>query len=820
MKKNGTTTLNCQLPEIKSSNRISKSITNEKNGELVKKIMDKNIIKYQRSIDIINHIKNWSRNVSINFKKKKSSTSKEDNIITNKFSSIINNINGKHNSDYNNLTLNFTLKENKLEHDLNKNNYGTTSNLIKLNKGKNSILNNSNIFQRTILNSIGDVKSLNEKNEYNSNKKYININTNRYMNSLSDHNTPNLIKQKNIFGQGGINIGKINLIKTFTKDNLINSDYINSRLDKNLNERNSCNVNLNNNRKFKLFLMDNESTHNIAFSNNNLKEVNLEKDGKKIKKNYFIGQKAKLGKNSIINNIKYKLIVPGMINSSTNNKKLSFKSLEDDKKSININNQTLLKDLRNHLNLNNVNNFIMILKQHIIIENEFNNIIEKASNQNDNNDKVNLLKTLINQLNIFFNQLNDISFEINIFLDKQYNSLLQKIIELIIFFHCLIFIKVSLYDINSFILNIKINSIDILNNISFCFYNIFQKYILADLKKNKYNDLSFIDSLNNLYTINPKYNMKSTLSNSEVFSILQKNYNKCVEQLIKKINNNNTFIKEILNSIKILLLDINKKDILYYIDICLNNILYTLLNKNIQKAIFNSNYTKNSLVSNSVPYLPPLENSKYKYTVVLDMDETLGHLIYNEIKVKDFCNYGYLIENDKNNFNKISDNKEKLKVGIFLIRPFAKFFLEELNNLCYEIVIFTAGTKEYCDKILDIFDINNNLIKYRLYRSHISLRNINNDVKDLSLLGRDLNKIIMIDNLPENYKLQQDNGLPINSWTGDLNDTSLKDLLPIMKYIVEQNVTDVRDIIRKVKIQLINNSKIKYYDYGKINLKF
>ena len=86
-----------------------------------------------------------------------------------------------------------------------------------------------------------------------------------------------------------------------------------------------------------------------------------------------------------------------------------------------------------------------------------------------------------------------------------------------------------------------------MNNISFCFYNIFQKYILADLKKNKYNDLSFIDSLNNLYTINPKYNMKSTLSNSEVFSILQKNYNKCVEQLIKKINNNNTFIKEILN---------------------------------------------------------------------------------------------------------------------------------------------------------------------------------------------------------------------------------------------------------------------------------
>ena len=50
------------------------------------------------------------------------------------------------------------------------------------------------------------------------------------------------------------------------------------------------------------------------------------------------------------------------------------------------------------------------------------------------------------------------------------------------------------------------------------------------------------------------------------------------------------------------------------------------------------------------------------------------------------------------------------------------------------------------DKVLDILDINNNLIKYRLYRTHLSLRNINNDVKDLSLLGRDLSKVIMVDN--------------------------------------------------------------------------
>ena len=77
----------------------------------------------------------------------------------------------------------------------------------------------------------------------------------------------------------------------------------------------------------------------------------------------------------------------------------------------------------------------------------------------------------------------------------------------------------------------------------------------------------------------------------------------------------------------------------------------------------------------------------------------------------------------------------------------------------------------------------------------------------------------MVDNFSENYKLQEDNGLPIDSWTGDTNDTSLRDLIPIMNYIVENNVDDVRDIVKKVKAQLNSFSK-RYFNYEKINLKF
>ena len=808
--KNETLSLDFHLPELKNNNRFSSSVKENNKKQLVIKLKDKNIIKFQ-SIPI----KNWSRNISnMNFIKRKESSINEDNNIKNdKVSSIIHKKNN--NKLGYNLTLSCTLKE-KREQDSNKTNIVLNNNIIKYTNYKSG---NTTLFNGKNKN-ITNFDSSGENNLY-ENKKNIKIkrSNNRYDNYYSDYYTPNKIKQIKKFELSTINITKINnIFKKFSKDEKI---LDNKNKNKNYSKADLSNNNSNSNKGNKNLINYDDSTQNSIFSNNNnIKE--LEKVHMKNKRKYHISQNQKNSSKNIINinNIKYKLMAPSLMNASRSNLKGHiFKSLEEQKISNNINiNEPLLKNLKYHETINNVNNFILIIKQHINIENEFNNIFDKINNSNNKNvkNKLNMVKSLISKYNLFFNSLNDISFEINIFVRNEYNNLIQKIIKILICFHCLIFIILTLYDINTCLNIIQIHYLDIFKKISFCLYNFFLKFIINDLKNNKYNDLSFVDSINDIYIINPRYKIKSSLSNNDIFSLIHKNNEILIDIFKKKLyTNNNNFMSEILLSLKTLISDIQKKGLLNIIDTCLNIFLYTILNKNFQKAISNSNYPKTKISLNSVPYLPPISDlSNYKYTVVLDMDETLGHLITNEIKNKYFSNYGYLISDDKNNFNKNSENKDKIKVGLFLIRPYAKFFLEELNNLLYEIVIFTAGTKEYCDKVLDILDINNNLIKYRLYRSHISLRNINKDVKDLSLLGRDLNKIIIIDNFPDNYKLQQDNGLPINSWTGDINDTSLKDLLNIMKYFVEKNVKDVRDIIRKIKVQLNSNN----YNYSKLDL--
>lgn len=84
----------------------------------------------------------------------------------------------------------------------------------------------------------------------------------------------------------------------------------------------------------------------------------------------------------------------------------------------------------------------------------------------------------------------------------------------------------------------------------------------------------------------------------------------------------------------------------------------------------------------------------------------------------------------------------------------------------WEIVVFTAGLKDYADKILNELDTNH-YISRRLYRDSCKLID-GTYVKDLNQLqkGVDLSKVVIVDNIAVNFQLQQDNGIEIKSWLG------------------------------------------------------
>ena len=136
-----------------------------------------------------------------------------------------------------------------------------------------------------------------------------------------------------------------------------------------------------------------------------------------------------------------------------------------------------------------------------------------------------------------------------------------------------------------------------------------------------------------------------------------------------------------------------------------------------------------------------------------------------------------MVDNTQN--DEASDNEDEV---FYMVRPGVNKFLTELSNY-YEIVIFTAALKEYADWILNQIDLKKS-VSHRLYRQHTK-RKADFAIKDLSLIGRDLKKTIIIDNIAENFLYTQPyNGIKIVSWYDDLDDTELDTLLPFLKQIV------------------------------------
>ena len=81
----------------------------------------------------------------------------------------------------------------------------------------------------------------------------------------------------------------------------------------------------------------------------------------------------------------------------------------------------------------------------------------------------------------------------------------------------------------------------------------------------------------------------------------------------------------------------------------------------------------------------------------------------------------------------------------------------------------------YGDPLLDLLD-KSKVIRWRLFRESCTPYE-GNYVKDLSRLGRDLQKTIIVDNSPHSYIFHPDNAIPIGTFIDDKEDVELLDLV-------------------------------------------
>jgi len=267
--------------------------------------------------------------------------------------------------------------------------------------------------------------------------------------------------------------------------------------------------------------------------------------------------------------------------------------------------------------------------------------------------------------------------------------------------------------------------------------------------------------------INYKNQSSSNLLEIKFYSI---KIEKCLKLFLNSLNSNNALKSEfcaLYENID----SISADKLLHFF----KSKIIRVINQNASVAGIESSSYKILLNENSIQ-LPYLKNKcSKKFSLVLDLDETL-------ISFK-------LEPNDENK-------------GTIRFRPYLDSFLQKVKEK-YEIIVFTSGTQDYADPLEDAIEQDEKYFDARLYRQH-TIACGKDIVKDISRIGRPLDKILIVENMPQNYRLQKENGILIKSFYGeDIYDTALLSLGDILMKIANE-FNDVRKGIAKYKNEILN----------------
>ena len=694
----------------------------------------------------------------------------------------------------------------------NDDNYNITSGIIKNNSTRMSVglyskkklktdLNND--FNQNQLNPMNSTTELRKPFQYlvqqisknkNLNSPFIQFsefqkNKHKYNNNINQNDTTFMNNERNF--SSNMNYEKFNLHLDLSRSSM-NRIMGRNTSHKKMGHRN-------------IFIDRNSTPSDKKLSfNNNINGINtIEQTRKSVGNHSFINDE---------NNIS--LISNNIINNNTFNATFNFYNFNDNN---NNNDNSPIKSFGissyDLSTLKNNNSFIFDIKVLYLLESKLKNILDKIINYKDcENECYNYIKYYFNNriydefLKFFKNNhnksnaLNQIKIELiclflcyDISIGRSFNQtaiLLKTILE-IIYSNNLVMISFILSQNKNICINEKANNLKqiIKNNLKIKLikedmneYNILK--IITNNSKNLLNYYKIIiDNIYNRYYIDNDENLK-------------------FPQCLKKINNfnkNNQY--KLMNIISIFFFDsyrlinnYNFNDLFNFFNIFIskenNNQYNNNSNNTINYSIGGKNSSTNDLkvVNRPSYFLPPI-NKKYKYTLILDLDETLIYL-KNKINISN---------NDKFLNNPFSSS-------ILILRPGLIDFLKKMKQI-YELIIFSSGTLDYIMPILKIIEKKGKFFEYILYRKHISFLKNGEYYKDLSLLNRNLKNVIIVDDMAKNFVLHKSNGICIKPFKGDVINN--RNTLELLGQILQKIRYDA-DITGDIRISLQEEKNIIY----------
>ena len=311
--------------------------------------------------------------------------------------------------------------------------------------------------------------------------------------------------------------------------------------------------------------------------------------------------------------------------------------------------------------------------------------------------------------------------------------------------------------------------------------NNYYKMILDNLYKEYY-------TINNFYNINNKYKFPNCINNNTNYNNLDKKiiiilffYDSYRLLNSYKINDLKKFFDIFLDRTKFYNYEtetnqfpqsndeIDIFQIRTSLPISKNSSIKSLVNKN--KEI--------SLKKNKIYILPDLNKTKYKYSLILTLNEVL--IFFN-----------------KNN-------------NSYIQRPGLYEFLNEMKEI-FELILVSTEFSIYEDQMIENIQKGNNFFEYILNKNHGIDNNISNFIQDPISLNRNIKNFIIVDTSINRFQIHKNNILTIKPFYGDIrkDKNTLLFLSQLLQKIRNDSDTseDIRISINKYKKSFVY-SKIK-----------
>ena len=397
----------------------------------------------------------------------------------------------------------------------------------------------------------------------------------------------------------------------------------------------------------------------------------------------------------------------------------------------------------------------------------------------------------------------DISFSIHF---NQAAILLKSIFNIIHSnFLAFIYYVINLYQFNN---NIDEKNSKIIKNLQIIIEQDL-KINLAKQDMNEYNILQIITNnsknINNYYKmiIDNLYGQNYVNDDNNIkFPQCLNNQSKIISQLKK--NKLDYIISAFFFDAYRLLTNYDFNDLNNFFDIFLKrkkNIISETKDSNEEKYKSNekNNFDEHTNDQNTdsqnkiEKYLLPRMKRIYKYSLVLDLDETL-------ISIK---------RDSKSNIKMNKNNLIPL-----ILRPGLIDFLHKMKQI-FELILFSSGTSEYVTPIIKHIEKKEKFFEHILYRQHVTYEENGNFFKNLNLLNRNVKNILIVDNVFENFKNHKSNGICIKPFYGDsLNDKNTLKVLGNILYKVRYDA----DITGDIRVSLAKEKKTAIYSQIANNL--